>query len=115
LFTELGIEVFPLGAYTEPRSPSNARPALAGLQYDPEDLAAYHELAGRVGDVKCNLTKKFVDRFNVVMIMHTPQWVWRNWEVLRHKQVIWRAIGQSISSLEKLMARYRVDGLKIVR
>lgn len=115
LLTELGLDVFSLGAYTEPRSTSNARPALIGLRHDPEDLAAYHELAGQVGDIKCNLTKEFVDRFDVVMIMHMPQWVSRNWEVLRHKQVIWRTIGQSMTPLEKLMARYRADGLKIVR
>ena len=58
LFVELGINVFTLGAYTEPNSLNSHRPAVPNLRYDAKDLAAYHKLTSEHPDVKNNLTKE---------------------------------------------------------
>lgn len=117
LFTELGIKVFSPGAYVEPgnRGDGNMRPSIPGLAYDPDDVAAWHALGTEGRDNKTQITKEFADRFDAIMIMHIPHWVSANWKNIRHKPVIWRTIGQSISNNEQHLAPYRADGLKIVR
>jgi len=60
------------------------------------------------------LTKEIVDKFDVVIVMHMPQWITMNWEAIKHKIVIWRTIGQSIDKQEAALAPYR-DHIKIVR
>lgn len=115
LFHELGIDIFSPGAYLEPGNPSEMRPALPDLKYDPEDVAAFHALGKPGIDNKELLTKKFIDRFDAVLIMHMPKWVIVNWDAMKHKPVIWRTIGQSLSHQEKALAPYRQQGLKIVR
>ena len=120
LFNKLGHYVFSPGAYVEPANPGNAslRPALLSLKYDAEDVLAWKHLQETVGhdtDPKGMLSKEFVDRFDVVIVMHIPEWISKNWEAIKHKTVIWRTIGQSISHQEKKMGYYRSQGLKIVR
>ena len=117
LFSELGIEVFSLGSYLTPSSPREIgmRPALEGVSCNLEDLSAYHKMLAHVGDARSNLTENFVNRFDAVMIMHMPEWVACNWKAMRNRPVVWRTIGQSKPSVETMMARYRADGLKIVR
>ncbi len=117
LFNEIGIDVFSPGAYIDPTKGAgdDMRPVIPGLEYDPDDVAAFHAL-GRPGiDNKELLTKDFVDRFDAVMIMHVPRWIIKNWPVIKHKTVIWRTIGQSISHQEAMLTPFRKQGLKIVR
>lgn len=119
LFHEMGHEVFSPGAYVEPANPGDAslRPAIDGLQYDPDILAQYHEICGlHPGeDGKNYLTQEFVDNFDCIIVMHMPRWVICNWHVMQHKRVIWRTIGQSIASTEKQLAVHRHHGLQVVR
>ena len=79
--------------------------------------AWHHEVASKClgEDGKDHLTKEFVDRFDCLIVMHVPSWIEKNWEVIKHKRVIWRTIGQSIHNVEKMMQRYRAEGLEIVR
>lgn len=118
LFHEMGLTVFSPGAYVEPNNPgdSSLRPGIPGLEYDPADLAAWHKLAGQVGgDPKGKLSKEFVDRFDAIVVMHIPEWIVDNWAVMKHKTVIWRTIGQAMPHQEKMLQKYRTQGLKIVR
>lgn len=120
LFREMGIDVFSPGAYVEPANPGDPtmRPGLLDMQYDPEILRQWHQLCqDRPGeDPKiAGLTKEFVDNFDVVMVMHVPEWIINNWENIKHKVVIWRTIGQSINHQEDKLKPYREQGLKIVR
>jgi len=117
LFHELGHNVFSPGAYVEPRNrgDNHLRPDIPDPTYDPEDVEAWHAL-GRPGvDNKELLTREFVDRFDVVIVMHIPDWVAKNWEAMGHKPVVWRTIGQSVSSVEQRLLPYRRQGLRIVR
>ena len=117
LFNEMGIDVFSPGAYVEPDNPGDPtmRPGIPDLSYDPDDVAAFHALAVPGIDNKELLTKEFVDRFDVVFVMHVPKWIQKNWQAISHKPVIWRTIGQSISYQEQLLTPYRQQGMKVVR
>ena len=119
LFHDMGHQVFSPGAYVEPANPGNPflRPGIADLKYDEDVLAQFHKIGGEHPgeDGKDYLTKEFVDNFDVVICMHMPRWITKNWEAMKHKPVIWRTIGQSISSTEAELAPYRRAGLKIVR
>jgi hypothetical protein len=67
------------------------------------------------GDPRDHLTRRFVDRFDAIVVMHESAWIVNNWEVIRHKPVIWRTIGQSLPERELMMQSYRNDGLIVVR
>lgn len=116
LFRRLGHYVFSPGAYVEPRNPGDAslRPAL-DIDYEPEDIEAWHKFQVPGEDGKDRLTKEFVDRFDVVIVMHLPRWIINNWDAIKHKPVVWRTIGQSVEARERELAKYRAEGLKIVR
>lgn len=64
---------------------------------------------------KTNLPKELIDPFDVIFIMHTPEWVTENWDNIKHKKVVWRSIGQSTKHVENMIRRMRYEGLKIVR
>lgn len=119
LFHELGYQVFSPGAFVEPLNPGNntLRPGISGLVYDQDILNQWNILAAKYPgqDTKDYLTKEFVDNFDCVIVMHLPRWIERNWEVIKHKRVIWRTIGQSISPVERQLSKYRKEGLQIVR
>lgn len=109
LFSELGHEVFsPGGAFQNPKSD--------GLKRPPVD-AEYHEHLAQVA-IQCSkehLHKELIDWADVIMIMHRPDWVLSNWDATKHKRVVWRTIGQSVSDQESSLALPRAMGLKIVR
>jgi len=119
LFHEMGHQVFSPGSYVNPdnRGDSCLRPDLPQLNYDPAIVEQYHQIGARFPgeDGKIHLTKAFVDNFDVVIVMHIPDWIKVNWEAIKHKPVIWRTIGQSVASTEQGLAPYRAAGLKIVR
>jgi hypothetical protein len=119
LLHELGHEIFSPGAYVEPANPGDAslRPEIPGLVYDKDLLERFHKIAGQHPgeDTKDHLTKDFVDQFDMVIVMHMPRWIERNWEVMKHKRVIWRTIGQSVASTEYNLRKYRNQGMEVVR
>ncbi len=118
LLDELGYYVFSPGAYVEPANPGgdSLRPGLSYLQYDPEDLRLWREISGDDDNQrKENITASFVKRFDAVIVMHMPSWINCNWRNLSVRPVIWRTIGQSISSIEKSLAEQRKNGMLIVR
>lgn len=119
LFHELGHEVFSPGAYVEPANPGDTtlRPGVPGLVYDPNLVDQWHQLCNMHSghDGKDHLTKEFVDNFDAVVVMHMPRWITNNWEAIKHKRVIWRTIGQSITQTEQQLRQYRNQGMEIVR
>jgi len=110
LFTELGHEVISQGAYRDPRNPSDkSRPPI------PE--AYYNEELARLAPAKWGslIPRKLIDWCDVVYILGIERWLPPNWERFKHKHVVWRSIGQSTEHTERVLARYRREGLKIVR
>lgn len=107
IFEELGIDYFSLGSYIDPKNPVDPiRPALRG-----NGVSRWQSKA----PLRDKLTAEFLDDFDVIIVMHIPEWIEKNWEVLRGRNVIWRTIGQSTASVERRLRPFRDDGLKVVR
>lgn len=107
LFNEMGIDFFSMGSYLVPTEPvDKIRPL---IKYDP-----FKWLKSPVPPRE-DMPKSFIDNFDVIMVMHIPEWIEKNWEKFKGKTVIWRTIGQSTPSLEARLKKYRNEGLRIVR
>lgn len=110
LFLDLGHEVFSNGAYLDPAGHITLpRPGLRGAKVYPE----YVELARSTP--RTDMPRELIDPFDVIIVMHSPNVIAQNWEKLKHKNVIWRSIGQSVPGIEQRLAQCRHEGLKIVR
>ncbi len=114
LFTEMGHQVYSLGAYTHPYGDEGRkRPGIPGMPYEPH----FTELATRYGK---ELHPEILEGIDAVIIMHTPEYIEQNWSVLQQYmanggRVIWRSIGQSIPHVERRLRPFRERGLEIVR
>lgn len=118
MFNEMGYEVFPAGAYITPDQPHDKmRPPIYNMKVDNDLKQMYYNICeSHPGqDGRNFITKEFADQFDVIMIMHLPDWIKNNWSAIQHKPVIWRTIGQSVHSTEMNMLSYRKHGMKIVR
>lgn len=110
LFTEMGHEVFSNGAYLDPSGhKSLPRPGIPNATYFPE----YEKLAREYP--KTNLPPELIEQFDLIIVMHTPEFITENWEKMKHKKVVWRSIGQSTRQTENRIRKMRYEGLKIVR
>lgn len=112
LFTELGWNCFSHGAYIEPQGHySLPRPGISGMEYN-EELAKLARMFP-----KTNLPDQMISWADIVVVMHTPEWISCNWRKFREmgKKVIWRSIGQSTPRVEQIIRFYQQEGLKIVR
>ena len=110
LFTELGHECYSMGAYTHPYGDQGRkRPGIPGMPYEPH----FTELATRYS--KDDLHPEMIEPMDVIIVMHEPSFIEKNWDKIKHKRVIWRSIGQSVDNIEGRLERYRREGLEIVR
>jgi glycosyltransferase involved in cell wall biosynthesis len=110
LLTELGYEVYSNGVYRDPKgSYTLPRPGIKNGKFDQQffDFTAQFP--------KTDLPAELIEPYDIIMVMHTPEWIINNWEKIKHKRVIWRSIGQSTSSVENSLARMREEGLQVVR
>lgn len=117
LFTDLGYDVLSIGAYIDPAHPHvDIRPALPEAPAHPDLAALIDAVEGGQLSAKEHLPDDVIDWADAIIVEHYPaQWVFRQWERIRHKRVIWRTCGQSDAPLEDLMAPLRRFGLEIVR
>lgn len=123
MFRDLQCPFFSLGSYINPESPQvDIRPSLTNCIGIPEAWSSYHKMchrnlqAGESENWHGRLfSKEFLDCFDIVILMHIPEWIIRNWEVLKGRNVIWRTIGQSTANTELRLSKYKKEGLKIVR
>ena len=121
LLHELGHEVFSPGAYVEPANPGDAtlRPAIPGLVYDPDLVALWqqheHKHPSLNGKSYLHESPEIINQFDVIIVMHYPEFILNNWEAMKHKRVIWRTIGQSVHSTEVSLQKVRNQGMQVVR
>lgn len=110
LFEEIGFDYFSLnGSYENPKRPvDEKRPALNGKYH--EHLSSVARVHGRE-----NLHEEQIEWADVIIVMHIPDWIEKNWEKIKHKRVIWRTIGQSVAGIEERLKPYRAEGMEIVR
>lgn len=114
LFSEIGHEVYSLGAYTQPGGDEHRKRPHLDLPYNPHFI----ELALQYP--KENIHPEMLEGIDIVMIMHTTTWVTENWPLFKKfidkgGRVIWRSIGQSIPAREHELAQARKEGLEVVR
>jgi len=110
LLTEIGHDVFSLGAYTDPTGHlSLPRPGIKNMRHRPDLVEVI------AGMPRTELRFELLNEFDTIIVMHTPEIIEQNWDRIKNKDVIWRTIGQSTPGVEKRMRKYRDDGLKIVR
>lgn len=113
MLSDLGYDVFSIGAYTDPGNPGDdMRPALPKVKAHPE-------LAALVPDqmkAKEQLPDELIEWADTIIVHHyLDKWVLPQWSRIRHKRVVWRTCGQSDARLEQLMGPLRTDGLQVVR
>lgn len=116
MLTDLGYDVFSIGAYTNPHSPGDdKRP--------PLPQAVHHaDLEALVPDqmrAKEHLPSDLIDWADVIVAHHyVDSWLGGQWSRIKPrngKRVVWRTCGQSDLRLESAMAPLRSQGLEIVR
>lgn len=109
IFEELDIDYFSLGSYVRPTAPAD--PIRPSLKHTPDET-----LYSVLPDNKEALRIDFIKKFDVIIIMHVPEWIEKNAEVFKKakKRVIWRTIGQSTPKTEERMFKYK-DLIEIVR
>lgn len=128
LFSELGYEVYSLGAYTQPGGEDHRKRPALDLPYNPHFIELSLQYDRR------KLHPEMLEGIDVVIVMHEPSFIgysgsahnWTpdleegNWplfrEFIKHGgRVIWRSIGQSIPRVEDILRPWRDEGLEIVR
>ena len=110
LFTDLGHQVFSMGSYMQPTAPHDPkRPPIVNGLNDKHLQDLY------VASSKDNIHPDLIEWADTIIVMHKPEWIVLNWQKMKHKNVIWRTIGQSVTDVEDLLAIPRREGLKIVR
>lgn len=114
LFSEIGIQCYSLGAYTQPGGDEHRKRPALDLPYDP------HFIELSLQYPKENIHPEMLEGIDIVMIMHTTTWVTSNWPLFREfikkgGRVIWRSIGQSIPKREEELREARAQGLEVVR
>ena len=128
LFSELGYEVYSLGAYTQPGGEEHRKRPPLELPYNPHFI----ELALQYDRRK--LHPEILEGIDIVIVMHEPSFLgyskgakdWNsdlgegNWPLFRDfikrgGRVIWRSIGQSIPTVEDKIRPWVEEGLEIVR
>lgn len=110
LFTEMGHDVFSNGAYVDPKGHITLpRPGIEGMKFHGD----YAELARTTP--RTNFPSGLIEPFDLFVIMHSPEILFQNWPRIRHKNVIFRSIGQSTPGIEAKLKELVDDGLIIVR
>jgi hypothetical protein len=132
MLTDLGANVFSIGAYTDPTQGSAMRPPLDVPSYpdlaqrcveqrekhagEPMQTLAFGQIHNIVDWAKADLHDDIIDWADVIICHHyLESWIARQWSRIRHKRVIWRTCGQSNPQLENVMGILRKDGLEIIR
>jgi hypothetical protein len=132
MLTDLGANVFSIGAYTDPTQGSAMRPPLDVPAYpdlaqrcveqrekhagEPMQTLAFGQIHNIVDWAKADLHDDIIDWADVIICHHyLESWIARQWSRIRHKRVIWRTCGQSNPQLENVMGILRRDGLEIIR
>ena len=110
LFTELGHDVLSQGAYKFPDKPQEkSRPPIPEA-YRNEELQPFLHLAW--GDP---IPQQLIDWCDVIYILGIETWLPTNWPRIKHKHVVWRSIGQAVDRTERVISKFKPEGLKVVR
>lgn len=119
IFKSLGFDVFSTGTYINPQEPI--------LDYVfPLGWESNHDLVSQFRSsnptyqnndfkVPLNLSKEFLNNFDIVVVSWWLKYIERFWGMLQGKIVLFQTIGQSDAKREKDLGKYRKKGVKIIR
>ncbi len=115
LFRSLGHQVFSLGAMFYQQF--KLRPGLPQDDKRGALMSLFHQEGCCRGATyhSSSVTRKFVEQFDIVIVMSESGFIMGNWEALKARPVVWRSVGMGVEEQEYLLDRYRTEGLKIVR
>ena len=112
LFDELGFDVFSTGVYANPNFREGmSRPGIPGLTHYPE----LERLASTFISSGHDLDQGLIDWADVIVFMHLPEALEKNWPKMKGKRVVFRSIGQCVAHQERILEKLRKEGLQIVR
>jgi hypothetical protein len=119
MLQSLGHTVFPLGAYFGFKRSQPFRPELSFGKAEARMMTIFqssgcHYAYGSSPDDSA-LTEAFVDQFDVVIVMHSIDFITLHWDIISRRPVVWRTIGVNIEAEEERIAPFRARGCKIVR
>ena len=117
LFSDIpGVRVMSPGAYWNPGKGCKLRPGL-GLDVPRKWVSRWNNMPVPAGkDHKCHISKKAVEPFDVIVVMHQYKFIDNNLDVFKGKHVIWRDIGQAPPTDElRHLKRLKEAGVKLVR
>lgn len=118
MFQSLGHTVFSLGAYFGFKRSQTFRPELSFGEVEARMMTIFQSSGCHFGLASSEglvLTKAFVDQFDVVIVMHSIDFITRHWDIISRRPVVWRTIGINIEAEEERIAPFRARGCKIVR
>ena len=122
LFNEMGIDYFSTGIFKDPKNPLRAfywQKDYIEKEVDKDLLEQFNKLnPGHKLYSKINLTKEFVDNFDVVLCSFSfpVQGILDDiWEVCKHKPFVYLTYAQQTAHFEEKLSRYRSQGLKLIR
>jgi hypothetical protein len=109
IFADLGIDVFSFGTYHNPQKIDDSKRPTLDLPYH-KDLEA---LCSKT--TQEDIPQEVIDWADVIVCMHKPDWLIKNWEKFKGKRVIERTIGQNMTDNENILKALIARGLEIVR
>lgn len=116
-----GVDVFSMGAYTNPTQSGDYKRSVI-----PKGRFDSHLFNIAMQSDKDNIHPELLQWADVCIMMHNSampgqkeqqRWLVRNWQAFKDNNVtvLWRSIGQSTPAIEEELARYKGQGLKIIR
>lgn len=112
LLTELGHDVFSVGAYSDPKGhPTLPRPGIEGMKHRP----FYQKLASSVVSKGYDIPQPLINWADTIIFMHMDTALRKNLHKMKGKRVIYRSIGQTTPANEQLLAGLRKDGVELLR
>lgn len=124
LLHSIGHNVFSIGAYIDPANPGDdKRPALPEVPAIPELRKAVDRTVAEGVEPKAALPPEVLDWADIIIYHHHLPDLFAQWEeriapwlaAKRHRRIIWRTVGQSVTSNELEALPFRGRGLEIVR
>ena len=124
LLTEIGHNVYSIGAYSDPNQPGDdKRPALANVPYFPDLHAATQRVYAAGEEPKQALPDELLDWADTIIYHHRLDDLYGQWDARiapwlaagSHRRVIWRTVGQSVAHNEAQAVPFRARGLEVVR
>ena len=121
LFYELGFDAMSVSKYFVPDAVEEEHLPQLHVEYGPmvDIMDEFQSLQDQgwyeYGKHHLNLTKEFVDQFDVVFTSWIIEPIEEYWDILKDKLVVYETLGQSDGGREMKLKRLREQGLKVIR